>query len=147
MLLKPVDNQDQGQAGRSTKRSLWLLRCTTTTATPRHKRRILHHFSEGLFWRGLAEASSLLSGSATLQEMTSVCELNKKRDVDSSTNLLPNSKLDKTSIYFQSSLVSLLFLSVSPRPLQNIIDRKTFLCWDFYMSFCSFKSRRSWPGS
>ena len=67
--------------------------------------------------------------------MTSVCELNKKEDVDSSTNLLPNSKLDKTSIYFQSSLVSLLFLSVSPRPLQNIIDRKTFLCGTFTCRF------------
>ena len=46
--------------------------------------------------------------------MTSVCELNKKEDVDSSTNLLPNSKLDKTSIYFQSSLVSLLFCRFLP---------------------------------
>ena len=40
MLLKPMDNQYERQACRSTKRSVWLLRCTTT----RHK----ISFKEGL---------------------------------------------------------------------------------------------------
>ena len=66
MLLKPMDNQYQRQACRLTKRSVWLLRCTTTTATTRHKMaweeglssargtgidaQVLHHFVEEPFW-------------------------------------------------------------------------------------------------